>query len=77
MTTQNLTPTVALHYTTALFDGLAAEGRAADVTADALVAGHETPGGLNESMRTMLVERGLFADISRHLDRLLQRVTER
>jgi pyrroline-5-carboxylate reductase len=77
MTRQGLEPAVATHYATALFEGLAAEGRAADVNADALVAGHETPGGLNESMRTMLVERGLFADISRHLDRLLQRVTER
>lgn len=56
-------------YVTSLFLGLATEARASDPSqAVALVAQHETPGGLNAQVRQALIEVGAY-------DRLVQTLT--
>jgi pyrroline-5-carboxylate reductase len=62
---------LAAGYVTAQLAGLSAEAASMDPAAlpDA-VADHETPGGLNEYVRTSLADRGFFDDIAGHLEQI-------
>ena len=63
--------TLAAGYLTAQLAGLSAEAAAMDPAAlPGAVAGHETPGGLNEYVRTSLADRGFFDDIAGHLEHI-------
>lgn len=58
-------------YVTALLLGLATEGRTTEPGERAsLAAAHETPGGLNEQVRTALTEAGAFRVLTEQLDHL-------
>jgi len=62
----------AAGYVTALMQGLATEAMtlAPDALGDA-VTSHETPGGLNEHVRSSLERDGCFDALARHLDHIL------
>ncbi len=62
----------AVHYVTALFHGLATESvHDRDRGLAGATVEHETPGGLNEHVRTGLQQAGAFTELQRLLDHLL------
>jgi pyrroline-5-carboxylate reductase len=61
----------ARHYMSALFEGLAREAARAPVEQGArLAVEHETPGGLNEQVRTALTDLGTFDELRTVLSRM-------
>lgn len=61
------------NYVVTLLRGLTAESmKAGSDDISELVRDHETPGGLNEYLRTSLEEAGGFRDLEHHLDHLLK-----
>lgn len=70
-TAHGLDRTLAAGYVTAQLAGLSAEAMATNPEAlPEAVADHETPGGLNEYVRTSLADRGFFDDLVGHLEHL-------
>lgn len=64
-----LSPSAAKAYMDLFLQGLAAEFSAAPVAElEHLTRQHETPGGLNERVRQMLLSRGFFRDLRHELD---------
>ncbi len=61
----------AERYVAALFHGLASESAMAPEELASQVAEHETPGGLNEQVRTALKRAGAFSALSEELTHLL------
>lgn len=72
ITAQGIDRTLATKYMTSLFEGLGTESNhiAPDLLTS-MVREHETPGGLNESVRTNLEKSEWYADVSAQLDYLI------
>ena len=72
ITAQGIDRTLATKYMTSLFDGLGAEAN--HIPPDLLtsmIREHETPGGLNESVRTNLENSQWYLDATKQLDYLI------
>ncbi len=70
---RGLSPSAAKAYLDSLLQGLVAEFIAAPVAEiEHLAQEHETPGGLNERVRQMLLSRGFFRDLRQELDAIHQ-----
>lgn len=72
ITAQGIDRTLATKYMTSLFDGLGAEAN--HIPPDLLtsmIREHETPGGLNESVRTNLENSKWYLDATKQLDYLI------
>jgi pyrroline-5-carboxylate reductase len=72
MHAQGIDRTLATKYMTSLFEGLGAEAnRIPPDLLTSMIREHETPGGLNESVRTNLEKSDWYLAISDQLDYLL------
>lgn len=65
---------VAQAYVASLFDGMAAESLQLDANSDlrSMISEHETPGGLNEQVRTALEAAGTFTELHAQFSHLLR-----